>query len=48
LKYKDVVINESKKLKNNGANAVLILSHVGNACPASSDYGIWSEEVTQE
>ena len=32
LPYKDIVIEESKKLRSQGANIVLILSHVGNNC----------------
>ena len=30
LDYKDVVIGEAGKLRKNGANAVLLLTHVGN------------------
>lgn len=30
LHYKDIVISEASKLRKNGANAVILLTHVGN------------------
>ena len=36
LDYKDVVINKSKILRDQGAHAVIIVSHVGDGC--DSDY----------
>lgn len=47
LDYKDVVINESKKLKKAGANAVLVVAHVGNDCNTSNVYGIWTNTTKQ-
>ena len=42
MAYKNFVTSESTKLKKSGANAVLILSHVGDACPLDLTYGIWT------
>ena len=39
--YSDIVIEQSKKLREQGANAVLILSHVGNDCDSGNEYGLW-------
>lgn len=47
MAYKNFVISESSKLKRNGANAVLILSHVGDACPLNLTYGIWTNSTSQ-
>ena len=42
LSYSSIVEAESKKLRKNGANAVLLLTHVGDACPIDLTYGIWT------
>lgn len=34
LDYAEIVMRESKQLKEKGADAVLILSHMGNNCDA--------------
>lgn len=47
LEYKQIVIEESAKLKKNGAHAVIIVSHVGNQCSAGFDYGIWTASTQQ-
>lgn len=38
LEYRKIIIDESTKLKRAGANAVLILSHIGDACPIDLQY----------
>lgn len=48
LNYTDIVITESKKLKKNGANAVLIVAHVGNDCTVGNKYGKWTVDTKQE
>ena len=47
LKYKDIVIEESQKLKKKGADAVIIVCHVGNSCDVGFDYGIWTKDSKQ-
>lgn len=34
-------------MKKNGANAIIIVSHVGNQCSAGFDYGIWTASSPQ-
>lgn len=41
------MIEESRKLRKNGANAVLIVSHVGNGCLVDFKYGIWTKDTKQ-
>lgn len=48
LNYTDIVINESKKLKKAGANAVLVVGHLGNDCNISNKYGRWTKDTKQE
>jgi 2',3'-cyclic-nucleotide 2'-phosphodiesterase (5'-nucleotidase family) len=48
LNYTDIVVAESKKLKKNGANAVLIVGHLGNDCKTSNIYGRWTVDTKQE
>ena len=48
LPYKDIVIEYSSKLKQKGANAVLIVSHVGNKCPQNKTYDVRTEKTPQE
>lgn len=43
LDYKGIVIEQSRKLKEQGANAVLIVSHVGDECPINLTYGNWTK-----
>lgn len=47
LDYKDIVINESKKLRKAGANAVLVVGHLGNDCNISNAYGKWTKDSKQ-
>lgn len=47
LDYKEVVMDESRKLRVAGANAVLITSHVGDACPIDLTYGNWTKDTIQ-
>lgn len=47
LAYKDVVIAEAAKLRKSGANAVILVGHVGNFCPNNFDYGIWTKDTPQ-
>ena len=47
LEYKEVVMEEAAKLKKSGANAVIIVSHVGNECGANFDYGKWKASSSQ-
>lgn len=41
-------MDESEKLRIAGANAVLVVSHVGDACPINLTYGNWTKETIQE
>lgn len=47
LEYKDIVINESKKLKKAGAHSVLIVAHLGNDCSIGNTYGKWNKDTPQ-
>lgn len=47
LPYKEIVVNQSKALKKAGANAVLILGHVGNDCTIGNKYGKWTKSTEQ-
>ncbi len=47
MEYKQIVIEESAKLKKSGAHAIIIVSHVGNQCSAGFDYGIWTASTQQ-
>lgn len=40
LPYTDIVIQRSQELRDQGADAVLIVSHVGNECPQNSTYDL--------
>ena len=40
LPYTDIVLAKSQELRSQGANAVLIVSHVGNECPQNSTYDV--------
>lgn len=42
VNYTSKVIERSAKLRELGANAVLIVSHVGNDCNATNKYGLWT------
>jgi len=48
LDYKDIVINESKKLKKAGADAVLIVAHLGNDCNVTNKFGKWTKDTKQD
>lgn len=47
LDYKDIVVNESKKLRKSGAHAVLIVGHMGNDCNITNIYGKWTADTKQ-
>ena len=47
LDYKDVVIAEAAKLRKSGANAVILVGHVGNYCGANFEYKIWTKDTPQ-
>ena len=47
LEYKDVVITESQKLKKAGADAILVLGHIGNSCNITNKYGYWTANTDQ-
>ena len=47
LQYKDLVIAESKKLRKEGADVVLIVGHLGNGCNITNKYGKWTTETDQ-
>ena len=42
------MIAESKKLRKAGANAVLVLGHIGNDCDVNNTYGIWVNTTKQQ
>jgi 2',3'-cyclic-nucleotide 2'-phosphodiesterase (5'-nucleotidase family) len=48
LEYKDIIINESKHLKKSGANAVLVLGHLGNNCNTTNTNGNWTVDTKQD
>lgn len=48
IDYKDVVIKKAQELRDRGANAVVIVSHVGNRCPQNSTYDVRTNETEQE
>jgi 5'-nucleotidase len=39
-----VIITQAKLLKDQGANAIIIVGHVGNDCGADTKYGIWTQQ----
>ena len=41
------MISEAAKLRKNGADAVILVGHVGNACVNKFDYGIWTKDTPQ-
>ena len=43
LDYAPIVVQRSRRLRNAGAHAVIILSHVGNECNADNTFGIWEQ-----
>jgi len=47
LQYLSIVEAESKKLRKKGANAVLLVTHVGDQCPLNLTYGIWTAQTQQ-
>ncbi len=47
LDYAPIVLERSKRLRKAGANAVIIVSHVGNDCNADNTFGIWDEVTPQ-
>ena len=47
LQYKDIVISEASKLRKKGANAVILVGHVGNQCSNDFTYGIWKKNTQQ-
>jgi 5'-nucleotidase len=47
LDYGPVVEEQSRWLRGQGADAVLILSHMGNYCEADNSYGLWFENTRQ-
>lgn len=48
LQYKDIVVSQSQKLKKAGADAVLIVAHLGNDCNVTNKYGRWTKDTKQE
>ena len=48
LPYTDIVIEKSKELREQGANAVIVVSHVGNECPQNSTYDVRTNETEQK
>ena len=48
LDYAPVVLERSNRLREAGAHAVLILSHVGNDCNADNTFGVWDESTPQK
>lgn len=49
LGYKDIVIEESSKLRAQGADAVIVVGHLGNACGKTGNaYGKWTADTKQE
>ncbi len=40
-------MNESKKLRRAGANAVLIVGHLGNFCNITNKFGFWTKDTQQ-
>lgn len=47
LDYKNIVIQESAKLKKARADAVLLVAHVGNDCTIGNKYGNWTKDTKQ-
>lgn len=46
--YADIVNNEAKALRANGAHAVLVMAHEGNSCPGQSlDMSFWRKTSNQ-
>jgi hypothetical protein len=39
-----ILIEESKKLKEKGVHAVIVTAHVGNQCERDATYGIWTSK----
>ena len=48
LAYRNIVIRESKRLRKEGANAVVLIAHVGDMCSGSFKYRIWKKETKQK
>jgi 2',3'-cyclic-nucleotide 2'-phosphodiesterase (5'-nucleotidase family) len=48
LEYAPIVQERSSRLRQAGANAVIILSHVGNDCDADNTFGMWEESTPQK
>jgi 2',3'-cyclic-nucleotide 2'-phosphodiesterase (5'-nucleotidase family) len=46
--YAASVIAESKKLKTEGAHAVILLSHLGDWCDIDNTYGLWFKQTPQK
>ena len=41
------MIAESQKLKKAGADAILVLGHIGNPCNITNKYGNWTADTDQ-
>jgi 2',3'-cyclic-nucleotide 2'-phosphodiesterase (5'-nucleotidase family) len=48
LEYAPIVQERSSRLRQAGANAVVIVSHVGNNCDADNTFGVWLESTPQK
>ncbi len=47
LNYSSIVVERSKRLRDAGADAVILLGHVGNDCTSDNTFGIWNESTVQ-
>lgn len=46
LPYKDVILKESKGLRERGANAIILVSHAGDSCNSDFTYGIRTSQTS--
>lgn len=48
LQYRQLIMDESKKLKGVGANAIIIVSHVGDGCTNDFTYMNRTKDTVQD
>jgi len=46
--YIPIVTERSARLKSQGADVVVLLSHAGNNCTTDNTFGVWEEETPQK
>ncbi len=40
--YPEIITNQSKKLRSQGANAIILIAHTGNKCLVSAKFDTWT------